>query len=276
MTPIVSHNDVLALKQKITVLKSGFLTNFFLDIQKINLLISKKMLSYKNINDTVFFFKDTENFKNLYYFTTNIENLKKDLQILLDENQEETYIVDIVEKKNNIASIREVFHSLHFNQYTSLMRMSRLVTDAEMYSKKNSNIEFANPKKALEIYHLLQNYFDTFAEQLPLLEEIELLISKNNIILYLEEKKIIGFLIYELIGLTSYLRYWFVHPDHRDKKIGSSLLNIFFELSKNAKRQLFWVIESNENAIKRYEHFGFAKEDLLDCVMINKDKTYET
>jgi ribosomal protein S18 acetylase RimI-like enzyme len=276
MIPILSSQDVLTLKQQVTFLKMGFLTNFFIDIQKIDLLISKKILSYKNVNNTVFFFKTSENFINLYYFTTNIESLKKDLQILLIENQEVTYIVDIIEKKNNISPIREVFLNSSFRQYTSLIRMSRIITDSEIYSKKNLNIEFANPKKAIEIYDLLQIYFDTFAEQLPFIEEIEFFITKNNIILYLEDDKIIGFLIYELIGLTSYLRYWFVHPDHRDKKIGSSLLNTFFELSKDTKRQLFWVIESNENAIKRYEHFGFVKEDLLDCVMINKDKTYET
>lgn len=275
MSPIVSHHDVLALKQQVTVLKRGFLTNFFLDIPKINLLISKGILFYQNINDTIFFFKDSENFKNLYYFATTLGNLEKDLQILLAENEETTYIVDLVEKKNNIDPLRAIFLNSNFNQYTSLIRMSRLVQDTGITFKKNQNIEVANPKKALEIYNLLQNYFDTFAEQLPFIEEIELLISNDNIILYLEDDKIIGFLIYELIGLTSYLRYWFVHPDHRDKKIGSSLLNTFFELSNDTKRQLFWVIESNGNAIKRYEHFGFVKEDLLDCIMINKDKTYE-
>jgi ribosomal protein S18 acetylase RimI-like enzyme len=275
MIPILAHNEVSELKQKITALKRGFSTNFFLDIQKINLLILNKRFFYREINDTLFFFKDSGDFINLYYITTTTENLKQSLQVLQSENNEITYIIDLVEKKNNIDSLRKVFLDSGFYQYTLLVRMNRMVYNPEFEFQKNKNIKFANQEKGIEVYNLLQNYFDTFAEQLPIIEEIELLVAKKSIFIYLEEDKIVGFIIFELMGITSYLRYWFVHPDYRDKKIGSALLNTFFELSKNTKRQLFWVIESNDNAIKRYEHFGFAKEDLLDCVMINKNKIYE-
>ena len=66
---------------------------------------------------------------------------------------------------------------------------------------------------------------------------------------------------------THYLRYWFTHPDFRDKKVGSRLLRRFFEEGRDTKRQLFWVIRSNENAIKRYRHYGFAEENMFDFVM---------
>ena len=82
-----------------------------------------------------------------------------------------------------------------------------------------------------------------------------------------EEGKMAGFLIYELNATTLYLRYWFTHPDFRDKKVGSRLLRRFFEEGKGTKRQLFWVIRTNENAIKRYRHYGFAEENMFDFVM---------
>ncbi|MBA4320402.1 MAG: N-acetyltransferase, partial [Flavobacterium sp.] len=44
---------------------------------------------------------------------------------------------------------------------------------------------------------------------------------------------------------------------------------------RNTKRQLFWVIKSNENAIKRYLHYGFKEEKMYNFVMINKNIRYE-
>ena len=76
-----------------------------------------------------------------------------------------------------------------------------------------------------------------------------------------------GHLIFELSASTLYLRYWFTHPDYRDKKVGSRLLRRFFEEGKDTKRQLFWVIRTNENAIKRYKHYGFTEENMYDFVM---------
>ena len=58
-----------------------------------------------------------------------------------------------------------------------------------------------------------------------------------------------------------------LHPDYRDKKVGSRLLRRFFEEGKDTKRQLFWVIRTNENAIKRYKHYGFNEENMFDFVM---------
>ena len=74
------------------------------------------------------------------------------------------------------------------------------------------------------------------------------------------------FLIYELNATTLYLRYWFTHPDYRDTKVGSRLLRRFFEEGKDTKRQLFWVIRTNENAIVRYRPYGFAEENMFDYV----------
>ena len=69
---------------------------------------------------------------------------------------------------------------------------------------------------------------------------------------------------------TNYLRYWFTHPNYRDKKIGSKLLRHFFKIGEDTKRQIFWVIQSNENAIKRYRHYGFKEENMFDYVLMLK------
>ena len=110
---------------------------------------------------------------------------------------------------------------------------------------------------------------------MPTYKELVDWIRQEHISLYEVDGKIAGFIIYDLNGQTSYLRYWFVHPEYRNKKIGSILLNKFFSDNQEAKRQLFWVIQSNENAIKRYKHYGFESENLYDFIMTNKNIQYE-
>ena len=53
------------------------------------------------------------------------------------------------------------------------------------------------------------------------------------------QRAMAGFLIYELSNATLYLRYWFTHPDHRDKKVGSRLLRRFFEEGKDTNGSCF-------------------------------------
>ena len=36
------------------------------------------------------------------------------------------------------------------------------------------------------------------------------------------------------------------------------------------KRQMHWVISTNDNAIKRYKHYGYIAESLYDYVLLNK------
>ena len=110
-------------------------------------------------------------------------------------------------------------------------------------------------------------FFDEQTEQIPYYEELLNYVSQGHVLVCEEDGMMAGFLIYELNTTTLYLRYWFTHPDFRDKKVGSRLLRRFFDEGKDTKRQLFWVIRTNENAIMRYRHYGFTEENMYDYVM---------
>jgi ribosomal protein S18 acetylase RimI-like enzyme len=118
-------------------------------------------------------------------------------------------------------------------------------------------------------------YFDKFVERIPNGDAIDSFIENQNAYYFSDNNEIQGFIIFELTGITSHLKYWFVHPDYREKKIGSKLIKLFFNTGENVKRELFWVIESNHNAIKRYKHFGFIVEDMHNLILINRNKKYE-
>ena len=53
------------------------------------------------------------------------------------------------------------------------------------------------------------------------------------------------------------------------------LFNEFLSRGKNTQRQLFWVIKTNQNAIKRYRHYGFEEEKMSNFILTNKNIRYE-
>lgn len=277
MTSVYSYSTVQGLIKRIKDLKRGYLTNFFPDISKMNLLIQKNLIFYEEFDRSVFLCREKKDFYSLFFITTNdAESFAKDLSLFLQKHSEVTFVVDVIARANDVGNAINVLIDNGFFKYTSLVRMSKILSEDFIENIDLTNLYFSDMAHANEIFELLHSYFDPFAEQLPMIEEIHSWISRNGIVIYSDDNKLIqGFLIFELTGQTSYLRYWFVLPDQREKRIGSTLLHKFFSDSKGATRHLFWVIESNENAIKRYEHFGFRKEELFDYIMINKNIIYE-
>lgn len=264
-------NSIEEIGEKISVirnLRKGFVTNFYLDFFKHSIWIKKGDFYSFREGDTFFFIKKNTGFWNVFYNSTDLEELKCGLEHLSRENKDQILIFDIVGNEVQSNEISTILHEIGMTDYCSLVRMSRLTTPSE-YEDSFSNIEFASINQAEEIYSLLLCHFDVKTEQIPYLEEIKEYAQQNHILIYRKENRIIGFVIFEKNKSTQYLRYWFVHPDFRDLKIGGSLLRRFFYEGKDTKRQLFWVIRSNDNAIKRYRHYGFAEENMYDLVYIN-------
>jgi ribosomal protein S18 acetylase RimI-like enzyme len=276
MISVYSIETILSIVKQVKDHKRGYLTNFFMDVARMERWIKLDLVVYEELGETAFICRKNQDFYNLFFITTDIPVLSRDIDLFFNKYSNELFVIDIIGKARDVLNIKTILVRNGFFQYTSLVRMSKVNQENYPEEANFKYLSYADKPKGLEVHWLLQKYFDPYAEQLPLIEEIYIWTSKNGIIIYSDDNQTIqGFLIFELIGQTSYLRYWFVHPDHRGKKIGSTLLHSFFADGRDAKRQLFWVIESNDNAIKRYEHFGFKKEELFDYILINKNIVYE-
>lgn len=274
MDKVASYSQI---QESIKIIKESskvFITNFYHEVDKVNPWILNDKLFQIFIGDTVFFLRHEKNFTYLFYFSSSPASLDAGLLNMKKIADNTLMVVDIVGKETDLKPILEIFKTHSFYLYSILNRMSKS-TSQDNFSISSQPIIKANQSHTDSIYNILYQYFDPLAEQLPTLGEIAKWISLNHILIIEEEGNIIGMLIYDLIGFTSYLRYWFVHPDHRDRKIGSSLLKTYFHNSIGTKRQLFWVICNNMNAIKRYEHYGFKAENLYDYILTNKNIHYE-
>jgi hypothetical protein len=251
------------------------LTNYFLSMDKMALLIKEAKLYSVSTEEVIFIFKKNRNFFNLYFFASCLESLTKGLAEINAIYGLEEFLVDVV--STEIATpVVDAFIRSGFVTYTSLVRMSNTNTitlNAEALADVNQTVACATDAK--QVCKLLNKYFDPRAEQLPTSAEVKEWINQGRILVYKFNKELYGFVIFELNGLTLYLRYWFVSPNHRDKKIGSKLFNSFLDKGKVSKRQIFWVIQTNSNAIERYRHYGFKEEKMYNFVLNNKNKKYE-
>ncbi len=265
MEKVVSIEQLHFLPAEIKRLRLGFITNFFLDPIKHGVWIEKGDCYWEREGNTLFLIKESPSFWNVYYCSTNYEEFDNSLSAFLVKYNNKTMMFDIVGRDVQCHQMVELLQNKGFNVATSLVRMTRITSPIEY--NVDGSIRQATEKDIPIVSDLLHTYFDEKTEQIPYNQELEDYARKGHVLLCEEGKHIVGFLIYEITTSTQYLRYWFTHPDYRERKVGSRLLRCFFEDGKNTKRQLFWVITSNDNAIMRYKHYGFTEENMYDFVM---------
>ena len=265
MDKIDSFEQINILANDIRSLHKGYLTNFFLDKKKHSIWIQKGTLFYISFPSCHFLLHLTESVNNLFFITINQEQLTEGLKRFLPMFPEQL-VVDIVGDEK-IVSIKRLFIEQGFYEYETLYRMNHVGT-LEYSEISDSRVVFAKEEDAHFILDMLHSFFNPLSEQLPSYEEVMDFISNQSILVFRHDGKICGFIIFEIHGMTLYLRYWFVLPESRDLKIGSKLFNKFLRMGRATKRQYLWVISNNENAIKRYRHWGFNPENLFDYVLV--------
>lgn len=266
MSKVESYQEVLDLSSRIRNLKKGYITNFYPESFRIDLWCKTDSLYHYLYPETVFFERVERGFRHLFYISTSELALQAALTDFLVGHERGQLVVDIIGNNADLPC-KKLFEEQGFHEHASLVRMQRINTPS---GELITGGDFpAKPEDAHELLELYETYFDPYIEQIPLHEELERWITAGHVLVYRVDRRIVGFLVYDLTGVTLYLRYWFVHPDYRDQKIGATLFKEFLSRGQNTRRQLFWVITSNENAIKRYVHYGFTEEKMFDYVLIN-------
>ena len=183
---------------------------------------------------------------------------------------EKEIVVDVVVKGDGKSDV-ERLAAAGFVPYKSLFRMSHIGLLAEDDWNNQKNVTFADETDACLVYNSLQSDFDPICEQLPSLQEVKDYIQQNSLLVVKDDDQLCGYLLFELKGKTLwYLRYWYTSPRYRNHGVGSKLLRMALALGQTTRRQQLWVVTDNDNAIKRYEHYGFHREDIHDYVLIKR------
>jgi GNAT superfamily N-acetyltransferase len=274
MRKVSDFNEINQAVVRVKNYKKKLTTNFFPNIENVENWISKDQFFTIEIGEVVFFLNKNSCFYTLFFIASSNDELDRSLTELLDDFGGEGLMLDIVQRDES-SEVLNIFYRKSFNLYTSLVRMNRLNHRVDLHTISSEGIEEASIQHLIPLNKIIHSVFDEKAEQLPDEKELENWIENKNVLIYEDDNQIGGFLIYEIIGNTLYLRYWFVHPDFREKRVGSRLFNKFEVKGKYTNRHLLWVIRSNGNAIKRYRHYGFVEEKMYNFVLTNKNIKYE-
>lgn len=265
MQQVKSFEELQQQVAEIRSLRLGFITNFFPDPVKHALWIKQGDCFTDRAGNTLYIIKKSQDFWNVFYCSTTIDGLEADMKVFQKMNPNITMMFDLVGRDIQCKPMVDRFKELGCKEATSLVRMTRMTEPMEY--APDETIRYATEIDLPLISQQLHQFFDERTEQIPYDEELLEYAKEKRILVCEENGVIMGHLIFELNATTLYLRYWFTHPDYRDNKVGSRLLRRFFEEGKDTKRQLFWVIRTNVNAIKRYKHYGFSEENMYDFVM---------
>ena len=149
--------------------------------------------------------------------------------------------------------------------------MARTTTERAMFDAgaRSPQIDLAQGCDVDAVLGLIEGSCDRFAKQIPTLEEIGAAISSGQILTLHCDGKLAGMLHYETRRVTSTLRYWLVAPDFRDRRVGSALMKHYLASHPDVRRFVLWVNAENEDALRKYRHYHYDTDGVVDLVFAN-------
>lgn len=266
MKPLLTWEEVLELVAQARNEGLG-VTNFFPDEVRMSAWCRDGVFYGVRYGDTQFFVRRQPTFSNVCFVSRSAGALGEDWKTFASKNGNGKWIVDLIGPDRVRQPLEDTMSSVGFSRLTTLQRMGRKTP--EDVAEFSPDMEHATLDDAEKIKELLDAHFIAEEEQIPSLEEIRKWIGIQSLFVMRggAVNSIDGFVIFDLSPAMLYLRYWFVHPSARGKGIGGRLLKAMFAAGCTTKRQYFWVKTDNENAIKRYRHYGFEFEPMKDVVM---------
>ena len=273
MDKVESIEQLKELIYYVRNLRQGFVTNFYLDEEKHAAWIRTGEFQFDKHEDTVFLLFDHDNpdsekyFSNMFYISISEDAMLARLKEYPEKYIYDLYVLDIVGRDTMCLPLVEKLKTMHGYNDATLIRMNRVGEIDASLMAQGTHVRYACLKDVRVINELLHAHFDKQLEQLPLEEELRGMIERSHILVCDREEKVAGILLYDLNASTLYLRYWLVLQEYRNIGVGSELLRHFLWEGRSTKRQILWVNQANENAIIRYEHYGFKKENMYDYII---------
>jgi Acetyltransferase (GNAT) domain len=253
--------------------KSGatdFRTNFFSVPRKLQAWMARDELLGTVCDGAAFFFRKDHDFWHFYFCAANLTALARELTTL-SELTTRRVVADLVGSKAAVGDLVAVLQSAGFRPYARLERMSRAAwRDEPRPAQSGCEVVFAEKADRQAILSLIESEFDRYAEQPPMLWEVQSAIEQRQILAVKWNGKIGGVLFFETLGLASTIRFWVVDKECRALRIGSALMLHYLTSQIDVRRFTLWVNSCNEKAIQKYAHYGYVSDGLVDQVLANQ------
>ncbi|MGD1089944.1 MAG: GNAT family N-acetyltransferase [Verrucomicrobiota bacterium] len=267
MSPIQTPDQVFDALQKAKTGATAFCTNFFPVESKLQSWIGHGELFGELLNGVALFFRKDRDFWHCYFCAADAAMLQRRIAAL-SGLETECVVTDLVGNESTLNDLLPVFTQAGFRQYAQLQRMARMGRPGSTTGR--SQIVFAEKSDCRAVMKLIENSFDRYGEQLPMLYEIESAIESHQILVSNHNGELAGLLFFETQGFASVVRFWAVAEKFRALKVGSALIRHYFETQNSVRRFTLWVNANNDNAIQKYCHYSYKPDGLVDHILVNK------
>jgi hypothetical protein len=248
--------------------KSGpLVTNFYPTPDKLQRWVDRGDMFSLTAGDVLFVLRRDRDFFHLAYVTSSVANLGPALREVVDRVPA-TVTADLLGKRDGVVEVAAKFHDAGFRDLCTLERMTRHGDGSA--ESADPDVAIATTDDAPALAAMLDAALDRFAEQIPDVDEMRRAAAEGKILVVRSGDAIAGMLFYEITGQSSLLRHWVVDGAYRDQRVGARLIRRYFSDGKDVRRFVLWVISDNDNAIDRYRHYGYAKDGLIDQVLIRR------
>lgn len=269
MIPVRTVDEVFTAIQQVKAAAPAFCTNFFPVQKKLQGWIEHGELTSESRDGAAFFFRRDRDLQHFYFCGASVAALQREIANIATLKTERV-VTDLVGSEAALGEMLKCLETTGFRRYSHLQRMARSSQPAADASGTDAPVVFAEASDRQAILDLLDNSFDHYADQLPMVYEIDAAIEAKQIFAIKCDGELAAILFFETQGFTSTIRYWVVAERFQSKRLGASLIRHYFASQSAVKRFILWVVASNENAVKKYQHYGYAADGLIDLVLANE------
>lgn len=270
MAPINTVSQVFDAIRAVKSAAPAFCTNFFPIERKVQAWIDHGELAGDLRDGTALFFRKDRDFWHLYFCAASPGTLEREL-ISVKSLKTERMVVDLVGNEAALSELLTLLKRAGFRRYSQLQRMARSPESGlPPASTGDAVVTNAEPADREAIVDLLDSSFDRYADQLPTRHEIEAAIAGRQMLAIKCGEVLAAVLFFETQGLTSTIRYWAVAESFRSRRFGAALMRGYLQAHAAVRRFILWVVATNENAVQKYQHYGYAPDGLVDHVLANQ------
>ncbi len=251
-----------------------FATSFYASPRQVETWIQRKSLFMIQSEGAMLVLRRDRGLFHLSHVAANRMALVQALGAL-GRDGASTYVSDLLGRPGDIEPWAEVYRAAGFSPYKSLVRMSGPVPLVLQEGAPEKVVRIASPMDARQLLKFMEGLLDPLAEQIPELEDLEEWARTGSVLVVDGPDGLQGITIFEVTGLTSVLRYWFVAGSQRNRGIGGRLLRTLFHHCRDCRKMSLWVISDNHDSIAKYEHYGFGRENIMDQILLRPGNNLE-
>ena len=252
-------------------LKTGataFTTTCFATPVQIGEWAERGALSFVSTSGAFLLLRRSRHVIHLSHVAADQQSLREALLLLDELTVAEPIVADLVGKPADVEQIANIYALQGFSSYRELVRMTRIGSVRDERTLPDMAVHKAVHSEVAGVLAFLERLLDPLAEQIPELEDMESAADHGQILVAANGNAVEGVLIFQTIGFSTTLRYWFVEPRARSRGTGAVLMRSFLLQVAGSRRIVLWVFSDNADSIAKYEHYGFRRGNLVDRIML--------